>query len=64
MQSFMLAGESDKKTDDVEATIQRAKRTARGRGAAVDVVNEAGTDIAKVWPDGKVDVTWEGNRYA
>lgn len=63
--SFKLSGEHNKRADDVEATIQRAKQTARSAGVAIDVVAvPTGTHVATVWPDGKVDVTWEGRRYA
>lgn len=63
--SFKLAGEHNEKANDVEATIQRAKRRARSAGASIDVVDvPAGAHIATVWPDGKVDVTWEGRRCA
>lgn len=65
MTLFKMADEHDTRADDVEATIQRAKRWARKRGGTVDVVDvPAGVHIATIWPDGKVDVTWHGNRYA
>jgi hypothetical protein len=65
MTAFKLASAPGGETDDVEATIWKAKRAARTTGAAVDVVGVPGnTRIARVWPDGKIDVTWAGARYA
>lgn len=49
----------------INTAIGRARSNACKRGETVNVITHD-TDIivAVVWPDGKVDVTWEGCRYA
>ncbi len=52
-------------TDDVEAAIRSARQGARRSGYYVAVIAvPSGEEIARVFPNGQVDVTWLGSRYA
>ena len=53
---------------DIETTIARGQRAAADLGWAVSVrlhgSAPGGEDVARIWPDGKVDLTSLGTRYA
>jgi hypothetical protein len=50
--------------DDVEAAIADAKSAAIGRGARVHVRRPDGEVIATAWPNGRVDLSFEGSNVA
>jgi hypothetical protein len=51
-------------TADVDQAILSAHQGAERAGASVAVVTYPdGLEIARVWPNGQVDLTWLGCRY-
>jgi hypothetical protein len=63
--AFFATSFDDYVADDVEKVIRRARHKASSQGASVEVLDlETRKEIARVWPDGQVDVTMFGSRYA
>ena len=59
---------SEHTTSDPEVAIDNALRHARAEGYATHVEaiwpDRQPEPIATVWPDGQVDLTWLGSRFA